>query len=100
MLLFPVFAILSCENNSFDSDKRQLIAKRKVREKLENIQSFDLISFKEDTLRDYNSSIFKNPIRYSFTIQYQDSTGATQNKNAFVLFTPDGRSVISTHINN
>lgn len=100
LLIFLSIAVFSCENNSFDKDKRQLMAKREIRGKLENIQSFDLTSFKEDTLHDWKDSAFKHPIRYSFTVEYKDSTGALQNKEAFVLFTPDGKSVISSQINN
>lgn len=92
--------IFSCENNSFDTDKRQLITKNEIREKLKNIQSFDITNFKEDTLHEWADSTFKNPIRYTLSITYKDSTGTMQNKEAFVLFTPDGKSVISSQINN
>ena len=100
MLILLAVAVFSCENNAFDKDKRQLIAKREIRQRLRNIQSFDLTSFKEDTLYDWKDSTFKNPIRYNFTVKYKDSTGELQNKEAFVLFTPDGKSVISSQINN
>jgi hypothetical protein len=100
-LLFLLTIILfSCENNSFDSDKRQLIAKKEIRLKLQSAQSFDVTAFHEDTLHDATQTTFKNPIRYSLNIAYKDSTGALKNKEAFVLFTPDGKSVISSQINN
>ncbi len=100
-LILSLFTItvFSCENNSFDSDKRQLIAKDEIREKLKNIQFFDIVGFKEDTLHDWKDSTFKNLIRYRLNIKYKDSTGALQNKEAFVVFTPDGKSVISSEIN-
>lgn len=101
LLLFIVtVALCSCENNTFDSDKRQLIAKSEVREKLKNIRSFDITGFKEDTLHQSTDPRFGNPIRYNLHIMYKDSTGKLQNKEAFVLFTPDGKSVISSQINN
>ena len=100
MLLFSVIFVFSCENNSFDKDKRQLIAKREIREKLPDIQSFDLKSFKEDTLHNWKDSLFKDPIRYSFDVEYTDPAGIVQNKQAFVLFTSDGKSVITSQINN
>ena len=99
LFLFTIL-VFSCENNSFDSDKRQLIAKNVVREKLKNIQAFDITAFKEDTLHDWPDAEFKNPIRYTLDITYKDSTDALQNKEAFVVFTPDGKSVISSQINN
>jgi uncharacterized membrane protein YheB (UPF0754 family) len=92
--------IFSCENHSFDSDKRQLTAKNEIREKLGNIQSFDITDFKEDTLNQWPDSTFKNPIRYSLDVVYKDSTGASQNKKGIVVFTPDGKSVISSEISN
>ena len=99
-LFVTTLIVLSCENNSFDKDKRQLIAKSEIREKLGNIRSFDVTSFKEDTLGDWKDSELKNLIRYNLDVVYKDSTGATQNRQAFVIFTPDGKSVISSHINN
>lgn len=100
ILFLFIITIFSCENNSFDKDKRQLIAKREIREKLPGVQSFDITSFHEDTLHDNTETTFKDPIRYSLNVVYKDSTGAVQNKEAFVLFTPDGKSVISAKINN
>ena len=99
LFIFTII-IFSCENHSFDSDKRQLTAKSEIREKLGNIQAFNITDFKEDTLKDWPGTAFKNPIRYSLNVVYQDSTGALQNKKGFVVFTPDGKSVISSEIGN
>ncbi len=99
LFLFTII-IFSCENHSFDSDKRQLTAKNEIREKLGNIQSFNITDFKEDTLQEWPDTAFKNLIRYSLNVVYKDSTGALQNKKAFVVFTPDGKSVISSEISN
>lgn len=101
--LLPFFfavIICSCENHSFDSDSRQIIAKNEIRQKLHGAQSFDITDFKEDTLHDWQDSAFKNPIRYTLHVQYKDSTGVLQNKEGIVVFTPDGKSVISSEINN
>src|SRR4051812_48717780 len=101
ILLFIItITLCCCENNSFDRDKRQLIAKSEIREKLKNIRAFDITSFKEDTLHESSDGAFRNPIRYTLNIVYKDSTGTLQNKEAVVLFTPDGKSVIKSQINN
>ncbi len=99
-LFLPAIIIFSCENHSFDSDKRQLIAKDEIREKLKNIQSFDITGFKEDTLHEGTDTTFKNLIRYTLHVVYKDSAGVLQNKEGFVVFTPDGKSVISSQISN
>lgn len=99
LFLLPII-IISCETNSFDSDKRQLIAKHEIREKLKNIQSFDVTDFGEDTVKEPKDFSFKNLVRYRLNVVYKDSAGAIQSKKAFVLFTPDGKSVISSQINN
>lgn len=99
-LFILIIIIFSCENNSFDRDKRQLVAKNEIREKLGNIQSFDITGFKEDTLHDYNDAAFQDAIRYKLNVAYKDSAGRLQNKEAFVIFTPDGKSLINAQINN
>jgi len=98
LLFLLTVMVFSCENNSFDRDKRQLVAKNKIRGKLKNIQFFDITGFKEDTLHDWKDSTIKNPIRYKLNVTYKDSSGTLQNKEAFVVFTPDGKSVISSEI--
>lgn len=100
ILVLLTIVIFGCENNSFDSDKRQLAAKDAIREKLGNIHAFDIKDFKEDTLNGPESSAFKNVIRYNLHVVYKDSTEAMQDKEASVIFTPDGKSVISSQINN
>lgn len=99
LLLFAI-TIFSCENHLFNSDKRQLTAKNEIRGKLGNIQSYDITDFKEDTLAEWPGTAFKNPIRYSLNIAYKDSTGILQTKKGFVVFTPDGTSVIGSEIIN
>lgn len=99
-LFLPALIILSCENHSFDRDQRQLIAKNEIREKLGNVQSFDITDFKEDTLHEWTDTTFKNVIRYKLNVVYKDSAGAMQNKEGFVVFTPDGKSVMSSQIRN
>jgi hypothetical protein len=91
--------LFSCEASSFDSDKRQLLAKDEIRQKLHNITAFDITSFKEDTVTSYPDSNFKRPIRYTLDFTYKDSTGAIQKKTGYVIFTPNGKSIISTQIN-
>jgi hypothetical protein len=100
ILFIFTLLIISCENNSFDKDKRQIIAKNEIRGKLKNIQSFDIKGFKEDTLQDWKDSTFHNPIRYRLNVVYKDSIGAPHEKEAYVLFTTDGKSVIASQINN
>jgi hypothetical protein len=96
--VFIVSLILSCENPTFDKDKRQIVAKDVIRKKLSAARDFDIVSFKEDTLSSWTDSTFKQPIRYTLNFVYTDSTGVVQNKNGVVLFTPDGRSIITTQI--
>lgn len=100
ILFLLTITIFSCENHSFDSDKRQLTAKNEIRGKLGNIQSYDITDFKEDTLPEWPGTAFKNPIRYSLNVAYKDSTGVLQKKKGSVVFTPDGTSVISSEISN
>src|SRR5438046_5816586 len=97
---FLVLAFFSCENPRFDKDKRQLIAKDEIRNKLTRARSFDIIGFKEDTLSAYPDSLFKRPIRYTLDFVYEDSNKVLQRKRGIVIFTPDGRSVISSSIDS
>lgn len=99
-LFLITIIVFSCENHSFDSDQRQLIAKDEIREKLSGVQSFDITAFKEDTLHEGTDATFKNSIRYTLRVVYKDSAGVLQNKEGFVVFTPDGKSVISSEISN
>jgi hypothetical protein len=97
-ILFFVF--YSCENPRFDKDKRQLIAKDEIRNKLRRARSFDITGFKEDTLSGFPDSLFKRPIRYTLDFVYEDSNKVLQRKRGTVIFTPDGRSVISSSIDS
>ncbi|MCW3113768.1 MAG: hypothetical protein JWR18_2164 [Segetibacter sp.] len=97
--LFLLLVILvSCENRSFESDKRQLIAKDQIRRKLHGAHSFDITAFKQDTLQSYSDTTLKYPLRYTLDFVYTDSSGQVQNKKGIVLFTPDGKSVLKTQI--
>lgn len=98
-LLLLVLAVLaSCENNSFDSDKRQLTAKDEIRNKLHRPRSFDITGFRQDTVEAFADPIIIHPLRYSLDVVFTDSTGQVQKKKGIVLFTPDGKSVLSSHI--
>jgi uncharacterized protein YcfL len=100
LLVFVAIFVFNCESATFDMDKRQIVAKDVIRKKLSAARDFDIVSFKEDTLSSWTDSTFKQPIRYTLNFVYTDSTGVVQNKNGVVLFTPDGRSIITAQINN
>jgi hypothetical protein len=95
-----LFLFVSCENHRYDSDNRQITAKDLIRYKTGRVKGFDIISFKEDTLKNWPDTAFKNPLRYTLDFHYNDSTGALQNRRGEVVFTPDGRSVINVQITN
>jgi hypothetical protein len=98
-LLFLLLIILaSCETQSFESDKRQLIAKDLIRRQLHKSRFFDITGFKEDTLQTYPDTTIKHPLRYSLDFVYTDSAGVVQKKKGIVIFTPDGKSVLNSHI--
>ena len=98
-LLFLVLLILvSCENHSFESDKRQIIAKDLIKRKLRKARLFDITAFKQDTLETYPDTLFKHPLRYSLDFVYTHSLGQVQKKKGVVLFTPDGQSVLNAQI--
>lgn len=92
----PMF--FSCENHRFDSDKRQIIAKDEIQNKLHKVRAFDVTGFKEDTVEVQNDSNFKKQIRYSLDIEYLDSNKILQKKKGIVMFAPDGQSVINSKI--
>lgn len=98
--LYFIFIFFSCENHRFDKDKRQLIAKDEIRNKLNRARFFDITGFKEDTLSNYPDSFFTRPIRYTFDFVYKDSNNIFQKKKGIVLFTPDGRSIITSRIDS
>lgn len=93
-----ISAATSCENHSFDSDKRQIMAKDKIRSELKKVRNFDVTGFSEDTINNYPDTNFKDVIRYSLKIQYTDSNKNFQEKKGTVFFTPDGNAIISAQI--
>ena len=96
LVLLIVF-LAGCDYGSFDKDKRQIMAKDYVRRHLPaHSGSFDVISFKEDTVKNMIDSNFRNPIAYTLHYQFIDSSNHIQDKVATVLFTPDGHSIITT----
>jgi len=97
-LLIILPFIFSCENHRFESDKRQIISKDIIENKLHKAKSFDVTGFKEDTLENTGDSNFKKEIRYTLDIQYLDSNNAFQKKKGVVFFTPDGLSIINSKI--
>lgn len=88
----------SCENHGFDSDKRQLMAKGEIQAKLGKARSFDITSFKEDTLYADSSARLQKEIRYTLHVRYIDSLGVRQNKVGVVIFTPDGKSILTSEV--
>lgn len=98
-LLFWLLVVLTaCEAESFDSDKRQIVAKDQIRRQLKKARSFDVTGFREDTLPTYTDTTVKNPIQYSIDFTYTDSAGHPQQKKGIVVFTPDGKSVLNSRI--
>ena len=95
--LLSVFLLIlfGCDSGSFDKDKRQIMAKDALRSSLPpRSKGFDIIDFKEDTLPSWQE--LEHPIQYSMNYVYTDSSGAVQQRHGLVIFTPDGRSIIST----
>lgn len=74
------------------------MAKDEIQNKLIKARSFDVTSFAEDTLPLLNDSLFKTEIRYSLDIEYLDSNSELKKKKGIVIFTPDGKSIISSKI--
>jgi len=100
MILFVLLLrlFIACENHRFDSDKRQIMAKDLIMNRLPKAKSFDITGFKEDKVQMPNDSNFKIQIRYSLDIEYLDSNKVFQKKKAIVMFTPDGKSIINSKI--
>jgi hypothetical protein len=96
---FSLLLLVSCESSVADKDKRQIIAKDEIRNKLPpRSRAFDITHFQEDTLSSWGDSAFKRPIRYVLDYEYKDSTGTLQHRTGAVVFTPDGKSII--HVAN
>lgn len=98
VFILLIITTFSCENHRFDSDKRQIMAKDEIRSKLNKAHSFDVTGFNEDTVYNTADSNFKKLIRYQLSIKFIDSNKIEQNKTAVVLFTPDGKSILSSQI--
>jgi hypothetical protein len=98
LLIFFALIFVACENHRFDSDKRQIIAKNEIENKLQRPHGFDVTAFREDTVEIQNDSNFKKQIRYSLDIEYLDSNKVLQKKEGIVMFAPDGQSVINSKI--
>ncbi len=98
VFIFFAALIFSCENHRFDSDKRQIIAKNEIENRLQRPRGFDVTAFHEDTVEIRNDSNFKKQIRYSLDIEYLDSNKVLQKKKGIVMFAPDGQSVINSKI--
>lgn len=97
ILFVLILIMLSCESQSFESDRRQLIAKDEIRRQLHNVQSFEIAGFKEDTVENFSTTL-PYSLRYQLDVVYKDSTGQVQKKKGIVLFTPDGRSVLQSNV--
>jgi CRISPR/Cas system CSM-associated protein Csm5 (group 7 of RAMP superfamily) len=99
-LVFFTGIFFSCDNLRNASDMRQIMAKNEIMDKLNKISSFDITGFSEDTIRGAADANFKKVIRYQLDITYLDSNKVPQNKKGIVLFTPDGKSIIHSQIND
>jgi hypothetical protein len=99
--LFFLLLLFSCESSSFDKDKRQIAAKDAIRDQLPRAsRQFEVIRFREDTLPAWRDTIFNQPIRYTLDFRYKDSTETVQQRRGYVVFTPDGKSIIQSRITN
>jgi hypothetical protein len=97
--LFLLLLLFSCESGSFDKDKRQIAAKDAIREQLPRAsRQFEIIRFGEDTLPSWGDTVFNQPIRYILDFRYKDSTETVQQRRGYVVFTPDGKSIIQSQI--
>lgn len=70
----------ACETNHFNSDKRQISAKNEIRNKAGRPRSFDIISFREDTLQSWADTNLKHPIQYTLNFVYKDSNNILQKE--------------------
>ncbi len=97
LLLFLVI-LVSCESHTFDSDRRQIVAKDEIRKQLHRARSFDITAFNQDTLQTYPDTTIKHPLEYRLDFVYTDSTGKVVKKKGIVIFAPDGKSVLNSRI--
>ena len=93
-----IVTLCACDARHFDSDKRQIAAKNEVRYKIGRAREFDIISFKEDTLRSFTDTNFIKPIQYTLDFIYKDSNNIQQRKKGLVIFTNTGNQIISSTI--
>lgn len=99
LLFLFLLAMAACETHSFERDKRQILAKDEIRKQLRGFRAYSITGFKEDTLKTWTDSVIIHPIRYTLDFVY-DSLGHPQNKQAVVIFTPEGNSIIRSGIND
>ncbi len=94
--LFPIIVLFSsCATKSFHADKRQLLAKNIVREKLGKVKDYDIISFREDTVANPDGH---HELQYTLLVSYKDSTGNLKKNKGIVLFTQEGNQVINATV--
>lgn len=93
-----IILLASCEVNTFESDKRQIMAKDQLRSKLRGALHFSITGFREDTLHNWRDSLVTNPIRYTLDIILTDSSGTRHGKKGIVIFTPSGNAILHTEI--
>ncbi|HEV8079104.1 MAG TPA: hypothetical protein VGP43_00215 [Chitinophagaceae bacterium] len=99
VIVFFLAATFSCcETNRFNSDKRQILAINEVRKKTGKPGSFDIISFREDTLQNWPDTNFRHPIQYTLYFVYKDSANTMQKKKGLVIFTSERNEIISSAI--
>lgn len=95
IVLLVIISFSSCATKSFQADRRQLIAKNIVREKIGRVKDYDILSFKEDTVANVDG---KPALQYTLEVSYKDSAGNLQKNKGIVLFTEEGNQVISSQI--
>ena len=97
-LVFMMMIVISCDANNFMADKRQILAKDAVREKIGRVTNFDIEAFRQDTLKTFTDSNIIHPIQYTLDIVFKDSSNTVRQKKGIVLFTPSANQVISCTI--
>jgi hypothetical protein len=90
------FLLTGCVSDFVHKDKRQITAKDVMETWLpRRSKDYDISAFREDTIA-RKDSLFKKVLQYTLFYQFTDSTGRLQKRRGIVLFTPDGKSVISS----
>jgi hypothetical protein len=98
LLPIIVLVLFACNSAGFERDERQIIAKDIIRKKIPYSHSFDVVSFRQDTVLNWPDDNIKSPVSYTLEITYQDSTDAFISKKAIVIFTPVGNTVLSSSV--